>query len=189
MGSTISIVNETNCILNIALKQVTPLYYENKVMPGQVVKREVGKIWFTVEATLWSGFNDYDDVLKDLSLSTAPKKAFGAFFERTAMFKEISEAATDFMIEHNTLEADEKSEDPIAMRNVLLPPGTSGENQKIVADWITKFVVQEHGVYASADKVIKIVGGPSAVIDLNGGETGEGSQLLENVKPFSIILC
>lgn len=39
MYSTVTIINETNCILNIAFKLATPLYYENKVLPGQSVVR------------------------------------------------------------------------------------------------------------------------------------------------------
>lgn len=39
MWSTVTITNETNCIVNIALKLATPLYYENKVMPGQSLVR------------------------------------------------------------------------------------------------------------------------------------------------------
>jgi len=47
------------------MKQVTPLYYQNEVYPGDCVQREVGKVWFTLEAKLWNGNNGYD-TLEDI---------------------------------------------------------------------------------------------------------------------------
>ncbi|ODN80735.1 hypothetical protein L202_02895 [Cryptococcus amylolentus CBS 6039] len=48
----------TNCTshpLNISLKQVTALHFENGVQPGQTIKFKPGKVWFTVEAVLDDG--------------------------------------------------------------------------------------------------------------------------------------
>lgn len=58
MGSNISIVNETNQVLHIFLKQMFHLYFENYVKTGQVVSRNVGKVWFTIEAKLASDKNN-----------------------------------------------------------------------------------------------------------------------------------
>ncbi len=55
MGTTASICNATNIILNIALSQVGPLHYQNRVMPGECWKQPVGKVWFTIDATLYTG--------------------------------------------------------------------------------------------------------------------------------------
>jgi hypothetical protein len=50
MGGSMSIVNETNVSLNIALKQVTPLYYQNSVKPGETMYKDTGAVHLTVEA-------------------------------------------------------------------------------------------------------------------------------------------
>lgn len=62
MGSSVTIFNDTDVILNIALSQIGPLYYENAVQPGQCAKFTVGKVWFTVEGRVWNGDNEYDGI-------------------------------------------------------------------------------------------------------------------------------
>ncbi|GBC01771.1 hypothetical protein RclHR1_04320012 [Rhizophagus clarus] len=52
MGGSMSIINETNVPLNIALKQITPLYYQNSVKPGETMYKDTGAIHLTVEATI-----------------------------------------------------------------------------------------------------------------------------------------
>jgi hypothetical protein len=60
MGSTVSIF--TNVALNIALRQITALYYENKVNPGERMVKTVAKAHFTIEARVYSGDNHYTDM-------------------------------------------------------------------------------------------------------------------------------
>jgi hypothetical protein len=60
MGSTVSIF--TNFASNIALRQKTALYYENKVNPGECVVRTVEKVHSTIEARVYSGDNHYRDM-------------------------------------------------------------------------------------------------------------------------------
>lgn len=55
MGSTASICNHTELILNVALSQLGPMYYENLLRPGMCMDREVGKVWFTVDGRVWNG--------------------------------------------------------------------------------------------------------------------------------------
>ncbi|CAG8561071.1 2189_t:CDS:2 [Ambispora gerdemannii] len=52
MGGSMSITNETNVSLNIALKQMTPLYYQNDVKPGETMYRSTGAVHFTIEANI-----------------------------------------------------------------------------------------------------------------------------------------
>lgn len=67
MGASVSICNLTAVIINIALKQVSPLYYENKVFPGNCATFQTGRVWFTVEARIWAnGSNDYNEAQKIL---------------------------------------------------------------------------------------------------------------------------
>lgn len=61
MGSTVSIINKTNLVLNIALLQLSPLYFENGVPPNGTMTRRVGKVWFGIQAK-WDLFeNRYSD--------------------------------------------------------------------------------------------------------------------------------
>ena len=57
MGASVSICNATNLILNIALQQAFPLFWENRVGPGQCMDRKVTGI-FTVYAEEWVGESD-----------------------------------------------------------------------------------------------------------------------------------
>ncbi|WVN90438.1 uncharacterized protein L203_105674 [Cryptococcus depauperatus CBS 7841] len=43
------ITNNTAHPLNVSLKQVTALHFENGVKPGQTIKLKPGKVWFTLE--------------------------------------------------------------------------------------------------------------------------------------------
>jgi len=63
MGSSISIVNETDEKLHICLKQVTPLYFKNDVVPGDRFSAVVGKVWFTIEVRHAREHNKYDKYL------------------------------------------------------------------------------------------------------------------------------
>ncbi|RWS31973.1 hypothetical protein B4U80_12996, partial [Leptotrombidium deliense] len=66
MGSTVSICNHSFLVLNIALSQIGPLYYENNVQPGECMVRKVGKVWYRVEARPDMYVNRYTD--KDVAL-------------------------------------------------------------------------------------------------------------------------
>lgn len=141
--------------------------------------REVGKIWFTLEATLWTGQNDYTDVLKDINVSSVARRAAGVMLSRTGLYKEIINGAVGLVIKAG------QPPQTVTIQNVLLPATFSPDDHQIVVDWVHKFVVREHGIYAGGDKVIKIVGGPPAVIDPL--ESGEGTQFLKSTEPFGII--
>lgn len=62
MGSSVSIHNNTEVKLNIALSQVGPLYYQNYVLPGDCATFHVGKVWFTIEGRVWNGDNEYNGI-------------------------------------------------------------------------------------------------------------------------------
>ncbi|WVQ62821.1 uncharacterized protein L199_000970 [Kwoniella botswanensis] len=49
------ITNNTAHPLNVCLKQVTALHFENSVQPGQTIKLKPGKVWFTLEALVDDG--------------------------------------------------------------------------------------------------------------------------------------
>lgn len=67
MGASISICNLTAVIINVSLRHVSPLYYANQVQPESCVTFEPGRVWFTVEARIWTnGTNDYNEAQKIL---------------------------------------------------------------------------------------------------------------------------
>ncbi|GFZ42803.1 hypothetical protein JCM24511_00521 [Saitozyma sp. JCM 24511] len=49
------VTNHTAQPLNICLKQVTALHFENSVQPGQTIKFRPGRVWFTLEALVDDG--------------------------------------------------------------------------------------------------------------------------------------
>lgn len=70
MGATVSICNLTNVILNVALLQIGPLYFQNKVLPGDCVDFKTGRVWFTVEVKVWkNGTNNYNNAQRGLPIA------------------------------------------------------------------------------------------------------------------------
>lgn len=69
MGSTVSIINESNVPINIALRQIGVLDWKNEVKPGETRVFKCGRVWFTVEATyddphhLFSRYTELDRAL------------------------------------------------------------------------------------------------------------------------------
>eukprot|EP00803_Ostreobium_quekettii_P005644 evm.model.scf_364.1 EVM.evm.TU.scf_364.1 scf_364:83231-83923(-) len=55
MGGTISIRNDTPFVIQVSLDQVGPLYYSNKVQPGQTFFRKTGSVHFTVKCRWYQG--------------------------------------------------------------------------------------------------------------------------------------
>ena len=56
MGTTVSIVNKTQCVLNIAMSIGVPYFRQKRVMPGEtMVIHGVGHVWFTIIANAWNG--------------------------------------------------------------------------------------------------------------------------------------
>ena len=56
MGTTVSIVNKTQCVLDIAMTIGVPYYCQDRVMPGEtMVIHDVGHVWFTIIAHAWTG--------------------------------------------------------------------------------------------------------------------------------------
>lgn len=67
MGASVSICNLTFIAVNVALKQLGPLYFSNHLMPFDCVTFKPGKVWFTVEARVWkNGTNDYTNAMAAL---------------------------------------------------------------------------------------------------------------------------
>lgn len=50
MGATVSVTNQSDVPVNIAVKQVGVLYWKNYVLPGETVCWDLGRVWVTIEA-------------------------------------------------------------------------------------------------------------------------------------------
>lgn len=69
MGASVSVCNLTFIAVNVALKQLGPLYFTNQLMPQDCVTFKPGKVWFTVEARVWkNGNNDYTNAMAALPI-------------------------------------------------------------------------------------------------------------------------
>lgn len=67
MGANVSICNLTIVIVNVSLRHISPLYYQNYLLPRQCATFTPGRVWFTVEARIWTnGTNDYNEAQKIL---------------------------------------------------------------------------------------------------------------------------
>ncbi len=52
---TCLVTNETNLPLNVALKHITALHFENVLSPGDTAKFRTGRVWFSLEARVDEG--------------------------------------------------------------------------------------------------------------------------------------
>lgn len=62
MGATVSVCNLTLITINVALKQLGPIYYVNQLEPDGCASFKTGRVWFTIEAKIFNRYqsNDYD---------------------------------------------------------------------------------------------------------------------------------
>ena len=61
MGGALTVCNRSNVPLHISLDQAGPLFYENHVLPGECMHRDVGRVWFTINAKLATQANEISD--------------------------------------------------------------------------------------------------------------------------------
>ncbi|OXA60227.1 uncharacterized protein LOC110842607 [Folsomia candida] len=155
MGSTVSICNNSTCILNMAMKQITPLYYENEMQPGQCIEREVGKVWFTLEAKLWNGENGYDtfqDIVFPITIITLTALTLLAGGIASASFLAslagISSTAGKLFL----------------IGKVIIAAGASTTAKQIVQDWVSRSALSVHGLYMGYDRTFLITGGPTCYL-------------------------
>ncbi|ORY27477.1 hypothetical protein BCR39DRAFT_538189 [Naematelia encephala] len=88
------VTNQTSQPLNICLKQVTALHFDNSVAPGQTIKFRPGRVWFTLEALVDDGTKKTRySVLKSAATIAVLSLAVGAV-AATAGAALLPEAAT-----------------------------------------------------------------------------------------------
>jgi len=140
MGSTVSIVNQTDHTLHISLKQLTPLHFQNFVKPNEVAVFNPGKVWFTIEAKKAEENNAYknSDNVIPITLLTV-----GAVTAPLALIPEAAVASTIFWA-FRTVPAMFASQGATGVYREVNKPSS----------------VCMHGVYTGSDKIFTVTGGP-----------------------------
>lgn len=64
-----SIRNDTEVDVNICLKQLTPLYFQNNLKPGETFHRNVGAVWFTIAGSADRLSNRFSVRISDWTIS------------------------------------------------------------------------------------------------------------------------
>lgn len=82
----------------------------------------------------------------------------------------------------NHLVPGDSEREHVLMGKVILPVGADESTHKIFRAWISDCVIREHGIFMSADKTIRIVGGPEAFID-----EGKEYQYVESTEAFTLL--
>jgi hypothetical protein len=177
MSSEISITNQTDFPLNITVKQVSPLYYQNNVMPGETMTRTVGKVHFTIEARIFNGTNGYSDMDNVKTIGTIvgvtialPIVIGGLIILRTKLptgnlVGRIGNVAKDVAISNAPRVARSAvravtNENTAGSTNVERTNGT-GQEFRIPAEWCIDACVKSKGWYMNTDKHFVIRGGPT----------------------------
>ncbi|XP_037027109.1 uncharacterized protein LOC119067914 [Bradysia coprophila] len=152
MGSTVSIYNETEVPLNIALCQVSPLYYQNLVRPGHCATFKVGKVWFTIEGRVWNGDNEYDGIQVTEPIIEATAQAITIFMTLLGKTREpIAAAGVGVGIKL----AEAMSEGKVAHE--------TDATKKLRLRLFNGKAIHSPGWYFGKDRCISISGGPKCV--------------------------
>ncbi|PWN44188.1 hypothetical protein IE81DRAFT_37343 [Ceraceosorus guamensis] len=67
----VQVINETQLPLHISLRQISPLHYQNNVLPGNKADFHCGRVWFTIEARIDRG-GDNDGSYSKFETFAAP---------------------------------------------------------------------------------------------------------------------
>lgn len=154
MGSKVSIYNDTEVTLNIALSQVGPLYYQNFVRPGECFTADVGKVWFTIDGRVWNGENDYEGIDVAQSIIDCTLQAVQLFmilFKQHFALEAVGKAITTF---------DKKSTE---VRSEVIEAHGSDNTRKLLMRLFDGSAIHSPGWYFGDDKRISISGGPKYV--------------------------
>lgn len=117
--------------------------------------REVGKVWFTLEAKLWNGENGYDtfqDIVFPITIITLTALTLLAGGIASASFLAslagISSTAGKLFL----------------IGKVIIAAGASTTAKQIVQDWVSRSALSVHGLYMGYDRTFLITGGPTCYL-------------------------
>lgn len=176
----VTVVNHTNCILNIAFKTITPLAFENQVMPGQTFRKRIGKFWYTIEARVWTGNNNYNairDTVVPISIVviTAASFAASAVIRSMAIVTRAPAWVSRAMVAGRTLFT--------WGRSAAVLKGSTNIAKAIM----TQAAIKDHGNRCFTDRNFVIKGGPDAnVVIGDDGLPHLYMDITENFEGFSI---
>lgn len=157
MGSSVSIHNDTEVALNIALSQVGPLYYQNFVQPGECFTIDVGKVWFTIDGRVWNGENDYTGSEVANSIIDCTLRAVSLFMilfnGRRAIGSNVPETAGQCIKTYTRMMSKAKS------------AYESDITKKLLLRLFNGSAIHSPGWYFGNERHISISGGPKYVSD------------------------
>ncbi|KAI1293024.1 hypothetical protein HDE_06689 [Halotydeus destructor] len=172
--SDIVIINDTNCIMNVCIKAVTPMRYKNRLMPGRCWNIKAPKFIYTIEARVWTGNNEYNavsDSVVPVSLIVLTAASFAvSTVARTAVIASRAPWVARALRYGRTVFQ--------AGRTFVATKAT----KEVAAGMFSRAAVRSHGWNFTRDRKLVICGGPA--VEITPGENGELHQFIELGEQF-----
>ncbi|KAG2184699.1 hypothetical protein INT43_000612 [Umbelopsis isabellina] len=170
-----SITNYTQVPLHIALSHLGPVHYYNNLKPNQTVTLSVGKVWFTIEAKVASGENEYKwhhvavPIVAATVVGVASAAALGVMATAATadaalatLFTAGARAGTYAL----TLQGNK----PVQFAAKKLKVVGSDHIKDFKKSWVSKKCCQRYGVFIPKEGIeARIVGGPQGVYTTDDG--------------------
>jgi hypothetical protein len=167
---SVRITNYTSSVLNISLKQICAIHFENEVQPGCTIKLVSGKVWFTIEAQVDDGKNRYSLVQSAMTIglisiaAVATVAAAGAPLISTAAGTAIGGAAAAV---GSTLVAGLANVAHVSHGFIVANAGTAAKISAAVLPRALDAVQKEIGGFTEVQKeVVAVITSPSVAEDL-----------------------
>lgn len=117
--------------------------------------REVGKVWFTLEARLWNGENGYDtfqDIVFPITVITLTALTVIAGGLASASFLATVAGITS------------TAGKLFVIGKVIIAAGASTAAKQVIQDWVSRRALSVHGLYMGYDRTFLITGGPKCYV-------------------------
>ncbi|KAI8582253.1 hypothetical protein K450DRAFT_278312 [Umbelopsis ramanniana AG] len=175
-----AITNLTNVPLHIALSHLGPVHYYNNLQPNQTVTLSVGQVWFTIEAKVASGENEYKwhHVAVPIVAATVVGVASAAAIGVVATAVSAEAAIATFLAagaRAGTYATTLTQKKPIQYASKKLKVVGKEHIKDFKKSWVAKKCCKRYGVYVPKEGIeARIVGGPQAVYP-----TADGTQVID----------
>lgn len=175
----ITIINDTNCILNISLKTIAPLFFENRLLPGHCVIKRVPRFVYTVEARVWTGNNDYSLVNETI----IP----GTFLALTALsFAASTASRTALVLSRSPAWVSRALKVGRPLFQIGRAVFATRVSKEVLSSLVSGAAIRSHGRNCTRKKTFAIRGGPPVNIIEEGGLTHQYIELAEQFEGFYI---
>jgi len=179
---TITIINDTNCILNIALKTVTPFAFENRVMPGFQCTKRVPRFVYTIEARVWTGNNEFKigkDIVEPVAfVALTAASLTTAVASRAALIAARAPAWAARVVRVGR---------PMLQLGRAVLVAKTGD--KVRQDLTSNPAIRSHGWNFTKSRVLAIRGGPAvSIVESDDGELRQFIELTnEHFDNFTVV--